>query len=120
MPRQPDHHQVVVARPRHQEGDLEWRIENEGELHLSLDLVEELYNLVTIWKEEVKWRMARYFDKYIRVKKFIEGDLVLKKVDVVGSSTAVGKLNPNWVVPYIVEGSLKLEGYHLQNIEGCP
>ncbi|KAK8918662.1 hypothetical protein KSP39_PZI021452 [Platanthera zijinensis] len=31
----------------------------------------------------------------VRVKQFVEGDLILKKVDAAGRSAAVGKLHPN-------------------------
>ncbi|KAK8953447.1 hypothetical protein KSP40_PGU006209 [Platanthera guangdongensis] len=47
--------------------------------------------------------MVKYFYKHVRVKQFVEGDLVLKKVDVVGRSASVGKLNPSWEGPFIVK-----------------
>ncbi|KAK8963649.1 hypothetical protein KSP40_PGU019306 [Platanthera guangdongensis] len=59
-------------------------------------MVEELRDLSAILQEEVKRRMAKYFDKHVRVKQFAEGDLVLKKVDAAGRSAVMGKLDPNW------------------------
>ncbi|KAK8951016.1 hypothetical protein KSP39_PZI003142 [Platanthera zijinensis] len=100
------------------EGSEAWRVENEEGLRLSLDMVEELRDVAAIRQEEIKRRMARYFDKHIRVKQFAEGDLVLKKVDVAGRSAAVGKLNPSWEGPYIVEKALVNGGYYLQDAEG--
>ncbi|KAK8955111.1 hypothetical protein KSP39_PZI001886 [Platanthera zijinensis] len=100
------------------EGREEWRAENEEELRLSLDMVEELRDLSAIRQEEVKRRMTKYFDKHVRVKQFAEGDLVLKKVDSAGRSAAVGKLNPNWEGPYIVQEVLRSGGYRLRNVEG--
>ncbi|KAK8926277.1 hypothetical protein KSP39_PZI018153 [Platanthera zijinensis] len=100
------------------EGSEAWRLENEEGLRLSLDMVEELRDVAAIRQEEIKRRMARYFDKHIRVKQFAEGDLVLKKVDAAGRSAAVGKLNPSWEGPYIVEKALVNGGYYLQDAEG--
>ncbi|KAK8948470.1 hypothetical protein KSP39_PZI005589 [Platanthera zijinensis] len=91
-------------------GREEWRSENEEELRLSLDMVEELRDLSVVRQEEAKRRMAKYFDKHVRVKQFVEGDLVLKKVDAAGRSAAVGKLHPNWEGPYIVQEVLKSGG----------
>ncbi|KAK8948002.1 hypothetical protein KSP40_PGU002247 [Platanthera guangdongensis] len=54
------------------------------------------------------------------VKQFVEGDLVLKKVDAAGRSASVGKLNPSWEGPFIVKESLKSGGYGLQNVEVRP
>ncbi|KAK8966151.1 hypothetical protein KSP40_PGU013858 [Platanthera guangdongensis] len=87
-------------------------------MRLSLDMVEELWDLSTVRQEEVKRRMSKYFDKHVRVKKFTESDLVLKKVDAAGRSTTVGKLNPNWEGPFIVKEALRSGGYRLQNVEG--
>ncbi|KAK8918820.1 hypothetical protein KSP39_PZI021401 [Platanthera zijinensis] len=100
------------------EGSEAWRLENEEGLRLSLDIVEELRDVAAIRQEEIKRRMARYFDKHIRVKQFAEGDLVLKKVDAAGRSAPVGKLNPSWEGPYIIEKVLANGGYYLQDVEG--
>ncbi|KAK8944375.1 hypothetical protein KSP39_PZI007758 [Platanthera zijinensis] len=98
------------------EGGEAWRLENEEGLRLSLDMVEELRDVAAIRQEEIKRRMARYFDKHIRVKQFAEGDLVLKKVDAAGRSAPVGKLNPSWEGPYIIEKALGNGGYYLQDV----
>ncbi|KAK8923593.1 hypothetical protein KSP39_PZI019849 [Platanthera zijinensis] len=113
--------ELEVRTPRVAEAEAgreEWRDENEGEQRLSLDLIEEVRDLSAVRQEEVKRRMAKYFDKHVRVKQFVEGDLVLKKVDAAGRSAVVGKLHPNWEGPYIVKETLKSGGYHLQNVEG--
>ncbi|KAK8939809.1 hypothetical protein KSP40_PGU003987 [Platanthera guangdongensis] len=81
-------------------------------------MVEELRDLSAVGQEEVKRRMAKYFDKHASVKQFVEGDLVLKKVDAAGRSTTVGKLKPSWEGPFIVKEALRSGGYRLQNVEG--
>ncbi|KAK8924197.1 hypothetical protein KSP39_PZI019370 [Platanthera zijinensis] len=105
----------VVGAGEHKE---EWRANNEEELRLSLDMVEELRDLSAVRQEEIKRRMAKYFDKHVRIKQFAEGDLVLRKVDAAGRSAAVGKLHPNWEGPFIVQEALKSGGYRLRNVEG--
>ncbi|KAK8963207.1 hypothetical protein KSP40_PGU018097 [Platanthera guangdongensis] len=88
----------------------EWQAENKEELRLSLDMVEELRDLSAVQQEEVKRRMVKYFDKHVRVKQFMEGDLVLKKVDAAGRSATVGMHNPSWEGPFIVKEALKSGG----------
>ncbi|KAK8952638.1 hypothetical protein KSP40_PGU019483 [Platanthera guangdongensis] len=38
-----------------------------------------------------KRRLTKYFDKHIRVKQFVVGDLVMKKIDVAGGMSSVVK-----------------------------
>ncbi|KAK8934874.1 hypothetical protein KSP39_PZI014681 [Platanthera zijinensis] len=100
------------------EGDETWRLGNEEGLHLSLDMMEEAREVAIIRQEEIKRRMAKYFDKHVRIRQFVEGDLVLKKVDAAGRSAPVGKLNPNWEGPYIIKEVLRMGSYYLQAVEG--
>ncbi|KAK8938160.1 hypothetical protein KSP40_PGU001940 [Platanthera guangdongensis] len=51
--------------------------------------------------------MAKYFDEHVRIKQFAKGYLVLKKVDAVGRSASIDKLNPNWDGPYIIKETLR-------------
>ncbi|KAK8918923.1 hypothetical protein KSP39_PZI021249 [Platanthera zijinensis] len=69
-------------------------------------------------QEETKRRMARHFDKNVRLKNFLAGDLVMKKVDAAGRGAAVGKLHPNWEGPFIVQEALATGGYYLQDQAG--
>ncbi|KAK8926340.1 hypothetical protein KSP39_PZI018276 [Platanthera zijinensis] len=98
-----------------EDGSEEWRLENEEAQRLSLDYVEELRDLASMRQEETKRRMARHFDKNVRLKNFLAGDLVMKKVDAAGRGAAVGKLHPNWEGPFIVQEALTTGGYYLQD-----
>ncbi|KAK8921981.1 hypothetical protein KSP39_PZI020452 [Platanthera zijinensis] len=64
---------VIVAG----DGSEEWRLENEDAQRLSLDYIEELRDLASIRQEEIKRRMSKHFDKNVRLKHFLPGDLVL-------------------------------------------
>ncbi|KAK8928988.1 hypothetical protein KSP39_PZI017133 [Platanthera zijinensis] len=101
-----------------EDGSEEWRLENEEAQRLSLDYVEELRDLASMRQEETKRRMARHFDKNVRLKNFLAGDLVMKKVDAAGRGAAVGKLRPNWEGPFIVQEALATVGYYLQDQAG--
>ncbi|KAK8956249.1 hypothetical protein KSP40_PGU001002 [Platanthera guangdongensis] len=77
-------------------------------MKFSLEHIEEIRDKVVIRQEEVKRRMARYFGKNVTIKHFQVGYLVLKKVDVAARAGSVGKLNLNWVGPFIVKEVLKM------------
>ncbi|KAK8918566.1 hypothetical protein KSP39_PZI021170 [Platanthera zijinensis] len=100
---------VVAA----EDGNEEWRLENEDAQRLSLDYVEELRDLASVRQEEIKRRMTKHFDKNVRLKHFLAGDLVMKKVDAAGRGDTVGKLHPNWEGPFIVQEALTTGGYYL-------
>lgn len=99
------------------EGNKSWMEEIAEDLRHDLDLSEELRDTTTTRQEEMRRRMTKYFDKHVRIKQFVAGDLLMKKVDATGKSL-VGKLNPNWEGPYIVKEALKHVGYQLQDIGG--
>ncbi|KAK8945084.1 hypothetical protein KSP39_PZI007855 [Platanthera zijinensis] len=105
---------VLLAR----QGTEDWLELNSEEMRFSLEHIEEVRDKAAIRQEEVKRRMARYFDKNVRIKHFQVGDLVLKKVDAAARASSVGKLNPSWAGPFIIKEALQNGAYRLQTFEG--
>ncbi|KAK8957541.1 hypothetical protein KSP39_PZI001125 [Platanthera zijinensis] len=105
---------VLLAR----QGTEDWLELNSEEMRFSLEHIEEVRDKAAIRQEEVKRRMARYFDKNVRIRHFQVGDLVLKKVDAAARASSVGKLNPSWAGPFIITEALQNGAYRLQTFEG--
>ncbi|RLN28592.1 retrotransposon protein, putative, unclassified [Panicum miliaceum] len=69
--------------------------------------------------EESKKRVARWYDKQVKVKKFSQGDLVWKLVLPIGSKDSkFGKWSPTWEGPYRIGRCAPGNAYILETIEG--
>ena len=82
------------------------------------DLAEHrLRALISI--EENKQRVARWYDKKLKVKEFANGDLVWKLILPIGiKSSRFGKWSPNWEGPYGINRSAPGNAYILETLEG--
>ena len=66
-----------------------------------------------------KARVANYYDKKVKVKRFNEGELVWKLVLPIGSKdNKYGKWSPNWEGPYRVNQCALGNAYILETLEG--
>ena len=69
--------------------------------------------------EENKKRVAKWYDKKVRAKKFADGDLVWKLILPIGTkSSKFGKWSPNWEGPYRINRSASDNAYILETLEG--
>ena len=69
--------------------------------------------------EENKKRVARWYDKKVKVKEFADGDLVWKLILPIGTkSSKFGKWSPNWEGPYRINQSVPGNAYILETLEG--
>ncbi|KAK8450989.1 hypothetical protein SEVIR_6G133618v4 [Setaria viridis] len=82
------------------------------------DLVgQRLRALISI--EENKKKVARWYDKKVKVKQFSQGDLVWKLVLPIGSKDPkFGKWSPTWEGPYRIGRCAPGNTYILETIEG--
>jgi hypothetical protein len=69
-------------------------------LRASLDLLEEKQSKVAEKVAIYQSKIARHFNKKVRVRSFKEGDLVLRKVTQNTRRRSDGVLAPNWEGPY--------------------
>ena len=65
-----------------------------------------------------KQKIAEYYNRRVKLKKFSIGDLVLRKVTLATKDLTQGKLSPNWEGPYRVVHYLCQGRYHLEDAEG--
>jgi hypothetical protein len=69
--------------------------------------------------EKNKRRVARWYDKKVKVKEFAEGDLVWKLILPIGSrDPKYGKCSPNWEGPYRICQCVPGNAYILEKLEG--
>lgn len=89
--------------------------QNLGLLRENLDLVGKLRAEAKSIIDRYKQQMCDAYNKKVQTRRFIKGDLVLKRADALKPT---GKLDPNWEGPYIVEEVLKDGAYQLKDMEG--
>ena len=69
--------------------------DNKEQLHLNLDLIDEVRTNAEERTARYKNLMARQHDAMVKPRRFNIGDLVLKKVSLATKNPAHGKLGPN-------------------------
>ena len=74
--------------------------ENKEQLHLNLDLIDEVRMDAEQRTTRYKNLMAKQYDAIVKPRRFNIGDLVLKRVSLATRNLAHGKLGPNWEGPY--------------------
>ena len=92
--------------------------ENEEELHLNLDLIDEVRMDTEQRTARYKNLMARQYDAMVKPRSFNIGDLVLKRVSLATKNPAHGKLGPNWGGPYRVINCKRKGSYYLEALDG--
>ena len=76
--------------------------DNNDQLKQNLDLMDEVRDQVAQRMAKYKQKIAKYYNRRVKLKKFNIGDLVLRKVTLATKDPAQGKLGPNWEGPYKV------------------
>ena len=69
--------------------------DNKEQLHLNLDLIDEVRMRVEQRTVRYKYLIARQYDVMVKLRRFNIGDLILKRVSLATSNPAHGKLGPN-------------------------
>ncbi|XP_075670444.1 uncharacterized protein LOC142640256 [Castanea sativa] len=85
-----------------------------------LDLLEEHREATMVHMANYQEKLARRYNQGVKVRDFVAGDLVLRKV--VGSARDVNarKLAPNWEGPYRVIAIVSAGVYYLEDMEERP
>ena len=91
---------------------------NEDARRAELDLVEEDKENVKIKEEAIKQKIARKYNRKVRWQKFEEGDLVLRKVELVRKPQGEGKLAPNLEGLYRVIQKIGRGTYKIAELRG--
>ena len=91
---------------------------NDKALRLNLDILDEKREQVLRLMEDYQRKTAMYYNKKVKPRSYMPGDLVLKKLLPARKNPAHGKLAPNWEGPYIISRVIKPGNYELQTEEG--
>ena len=91
---------------------------NDQLLSLDLDLAKERREIVTVILTQYQQKLRQVFDKGIKVRIFIPGDLVLRRVVESMKNPSWGKLGPNWEGPYRVTFVARIGAYRLGDLNG--
>ena len=86
---------------------------NEEALRLNLELLDEKREQVLRRTVEYQRKIARYYNKKVKPRSYMPGDLVLKKFLPARKNPAHGKLGPNWEGPYIISRVVRPGNYEL-------
>lgn len=93
---------------------------NEEGFRNNLDLLEEKRDETALRVTTYKQKMAKYYNSWVKAKRFAVGDLVLRKVTLATQDSTKGKLKPNWEGPYPVTQCKRPGAYHLETMQGEP
>ena len=91
---------------------------NDEALCLNLELLDEKREQVLRCTEDYQRKTTRYYNKKVKPRSYMPGDLVLKKLLPAKKNPAHGKLGPNWEGPYIISRIVRPGNYELQTYEG--
>ncbi|KAK3008615.1 hypothetical protein RJ639_014357 [Escallonia herrerae] len=92
--------------------------ENEENLRGNLDFLDDVRAQALDRVISTKQRVARFYNRRVRMRIFRVGDLVLRKLGVSNPKAAVGKLSPNWEGPYKISKVLRPGAYSLETLSG--
>ncbi|KAK9073810.1 hypothetical protein SSX86_006404 [Deinandra increscens subsp. villosa] len=107
--------EMVIPTARVTLQDSQYNSEN---LLQDLETIEELRDLAKVRMASYQQRVAKSYNKNIRLRRFQVGDLVLRKAFQNTTNPADGKLAPKWEGPYLVESEEGKGAYRLMNLEG--
>ena len=63
-------------------------------------------------------KMAKYYNKRVKLRWLDIGDLVLRKVTLATKDSVQGKLGPTWEGPYQFTYYSRQGSYHLETLDG--
>ncbi|XP_025647999.1 uncharacterized protein [Arachis hypogaea] len=94
-------------------------IDNQDEARRSeLDIIEEIRDIAALKQRAVQQAIARQYNKSVKSRSFVKGDLVLRKTETARKPPTHGKLAANWDGPYRVSNVLGQGAYKLESLDG--
>ncbi|XP_068486449.1 uncharacterized protein [Phaseolus vulgaris] len=89
--------------------------ESNEERKMNLDLLDEVREEARVSAKAVKRRVERRHNSEVRLRRFQEGDLVMRKAH---QNEMENKLSPKWTGPYRVVEALENGAYRLETLHG--
>ena len=97
---------------------LQDRSTNLETLLQDLEAVDELTDAAKLRMAAYQQRIAKAYNKNIRIRRFQVGDLVLRKAFQNTTKPGDGKLAPKWEGPYLIDYEAGKGAYWLSTLEG--
>ncbi|KAL5552138.1 hypothetical protein UlMin_002314 [Ulmus minor] len=91
---------------------------NDVLLALATDLLEEKREISQVRAAALQQTITRYYNSKVKLRRFVKGDLVLRKVFLNTKEKGVGVLGLNWEGPYRVRAIICSGTYELETLEG--
>ncbi|GFZ01052.1 hypothetical protein Acr_14g0006870 [Actinidia rufa] len=91
---------------------------NETELRLNLDLLDEKRERAKLCQAACKLQIAKYYNRRVKPRSFLPGELVLRKVTLSTKELNARKFGPTWEGPYKVVKVSKPGTYWLEDMSG--
>ena len=73
---------------------------NDDHLRINLECLDEIREKASIRMTKYQQKMAKYYNKRVKLRRLDRGDLVLRKVTPATRDSAQGKLGPTCEGPY--------------------
>ncbi|XP_075644936.1 uncharacterized protein LOC142615907 [Castanea sativa] len=83
-----------------------------------LNTIEESREIANVKMGNYHQKLKQTYDKGVRTRPLVPGDLVLRKVVGVAKNPAWGKLGPNWEGPYRITSMAGVGAYRLEDLDG--
>ncbi|KAD5508946.1 hypothetical protein E3N88_16649 [Mikania micrantha] len=93
---------------------------NNKVLSQDIDTIDETRDIAKIRMATYQQKMAKSYNKNIRIRRFQIRDLVLRKAFQNTTNPTDGKLAPKWEEPYKIEYEAEKGAYKLTTMEGEP
>ena len=90
---------------------------NDNLLEKSLDLIQELREIVMVQLAYYQQKLIQGYDISVRLRPLALGDFVLRKVVGTTKNPAWEKLGPNWEGPYRIILVAGIGAYFLENLD---
>ena len=91
---------------------------NDDAIRLELDLIDERRADALTRLAAQKRKVEKYYNSKIKLRKFADGSLVLRRVFQNTKVQGAGVLGPTWEGPYRVRRAIHNGTYELENLEG--
>ncbi|XP_075636877.1 uncharacterized protein LOC142609141 [Castanea sativa] len=93
-------------------------VSNHDRMYDCLNTIEERREIASVKLGSYQQKLKQTYDKGVRSRPLVPGDLVLRKVVGVARNPAWGKLGPNWEGPYKITSLAGIGAYCLEDLDG--
>ncbi|XP_075659156.1 uncharacterized protein LOC142629045 [Castanea sativa] len=84
----------------------------------SLNTIEERREVASVKIGSYQQKLKQTYDKGVKLRPLVPGDLVLRKVVGTARNPVWGKLGPNWEGPYRITPVAGVGAYRLEDLDG--